>query len=106
MYSCVSLLLLAGKVHFRSDYDILGHDKASFPKIRFIRVGYVIVKDFCQVSISSDLYKTYIGHWYLIFFGMLYKIEIKPFLEIDFHFLKKVITRYNLIENRGRYNAQ
>ena len=63
MYSCVSLLLLAGnlsrehmiritivclvgKVHFRSDYDILGHDKASFPKIRLIRVGYVIVKDF------------------------------------------------------------
>ena len=105
MYSCVSLLLLAGnlsrehmiritivrlveKVHFRSDYDILGHDKASFPKSRFIRVGYVIVKDFCQVSISSDLYKIYIGHWYLIFFGMLYKIEIKPFLEIDFHFLK------------------
>ena len=100
MYSCVSLLLLAGnlsrehmiritivrlvgKVHFRSDYDILVHDKASFPKSRFIRVGYVIVKDFCQVSISSDL-----GHWYLIFFGMLYKIEIKPFLEIDFHFLK------------------
>ena len=72
MYSCVSLLLLAGnlsrehmiritivrlvgKVHFRSDYDILGHDKASFPKIRFIRVGYVIVKDFCQVSISFSL---------------------------------------------------
>ena len=72
MYSCVSLLLLAGnlsrehmiritivrlvgKVHFRSDYYILGHDKASFPKIRFIRVGYVIVKDFCQVSISFSL---------------------------------------------------
>ena len=72
MYSCVSLLLLAGnlsrehmiritivrlvgKVHFRSDYDILGHDKAFFPKIRFIRVGYVIVKDFCQVSISFSL---------------------------------------------------
>ena len=72
MYSCVSLLLLAGnlsrehmiritivrlvgKVHFRSDYDILGHDKASFPKIRFIQVGYVIVKDFCQVSISFSL---------------------------------------------------
>ena len=72
MYSCVSLLLLAGnlsrehmiritnvrlvgKVHFRSDYDILGHDKASFPKISFIRVGYVIVKDFCQVSISFSL---------------------------------------------------
>ena len=52
MYTCVSLLLLAGnlspehmiritivrlvgKVHFRSDYDILGHDKASFPKIRW-----------------------------------------------------------------------
>ena len=69
MYSCVSFLLLAGnlsrehmiritivrlvgRVHFRSDYDILGHDKASFPKIRFIRVGYVIVKDFCQVRIS------------------------------------------------------
>ena len=68
MYSCVSLLLLAGnlsrehmiritivrlvgKVHFRSDYDILGHDKASFPKIRFIRVGYVTVKDFCQAWI-------------------------------------------------------
>ena len=84
MYSCVSLLLLAGnlsrehmiritivrlvgKVHFRSDYDILGHDNsASFPKIRFIRVGYVIVKDFCQVSISFSL----------------------AFLEIDFHFLK------------------
>ena len=71
MYSCVSLLLLAGnlsrehmiritivrlvgKIQFRSDYDISGHDKASFPKIRFIRVGYVIVKDFCH------------------FFGMLY----------------------------------
>ena len=53
MYSCVSLVLLAGnlsrehmiritivrhvgKVHFQSDYDILGHDKASFPKIGFI----------------------------------------------------------------------
>ena len=72
MYSCVSLLLLAGnlsrehmiritivglvgKVHFQSDYDILGHDKASFPKIIFIRAGYVIVKDFCQVSISFSL---------------------------------------------------
>ena len=73
MVSCGSLLLLAGnlscehmiritivrlvgKVHFRSDYDILGHDKTSFPKIRFIRVGYVIVvKDFCQVSISFSL---------------------------------------------------
>ena len=72
MYSCVSLLLLAGnlslehmiritivrlvgKVHFRSDYDIMGHDKASFPKTIFIRVGYVIVKDFCQVSISFSL---------------------------------------------------
>ena len=72
MYSCVSLLLLAGnlscehmiritivrhvgKVHFRSDYDILGHDKASFPKIRFILVGYVIVKDLCPVSISFSL---------------------------------------------------
>ena len=30
-------------------------DKASFPKIRFIRVGYVIVNDFCQVSISFSL---------------------------------------------------
>ena len=71
MYSCVSLLLLTGnlsrehmiritivrlvgKVHFRSDYDILGHDKASFPIIRFIRVGYVIVKDFCQVSRAGE----------------------------------------------------
>ena len=42
-------------VHFRSDYDILGHDKASFPKIGFIWVGYVIVKDFCQVSILFSL---------------------------------------------------
>ena len=58
MYSCVSLLLLAGnlsrehmiritivrlvgKVHFRSDYDMLGHDKAFFPKIRFIITGGV-----------------------------------------------------------------
>ena len=72
MYSCVSLLLLAGnlsrehmirrtivrlvgKVHFRSDYDILGHDKASFPKIRFIRVGYVIVKDFFCSGIQFNL---------------------------------------------------
>ena len=64
MYSCVSLLLLAGnlsrehmiritivrlvgKVHFWSDYDILGHDKVSFPKIRFIRVGYVVVLKGC-----------------------------------------------------------
>ena len=47
----ITIVRLVGKVHFRSDYDILGHDKASFPKIRFIRVGYVIVKDFCQVSI-------------------------------------------------------
>ena len=70
MYSCVSLLLLAGnlsrehmiritivghvgKVHFRPEYDILGHDTASFPKIGFIWVGYVIVKDFCQVSILT-----------------------------------------------------
>ena len=92
MYSCVSLLLLAGnlsrehmiritivhlvgKVHFLSDYDILGHDKASFPKIRFIRVGYVIVKDFCLVSISSDLYKTYIGH--CISFSLACYIKLK-----------------------------
>ena len=87
MYSCVSLLLLAGNLSREHmiritivrlvgkvsdpiditgseeksilDYDILGHDKASFPKIRFIRVGYVIVKEF----LSSK---------YLIFFGMLY----------------------------------
>ena len=50
----ITIVRLVG-VHFRSDYDILGHDKASFPKIRFIRVGYVIVKDFCQVSISFSL---------------------------------------------------
>ena len=47
----ITIVRLVGKYHFRSDYDILGHDKASFPKIRFIGVGYVIVKDFCQVSI-------------------------------------------------------
>ena len=67
MHSCVRLLLLAGnssrehmiritivrhvgKVHFRFDYDIFGHDKASFPKIGFIFVEYAIVKDLCQVS--------------------------------------------------------
>ena len=70
MYSCVSLLLLAGNLSREhmiritivllvgkvwSDYDILEYDKASFPKIRFIWVGYVIVKDFCQVSISFSL---------------------------------------------------
>ena len=32
----ITIVRHVGKVHFQSDYDILGHDKASFPKIGFI----------------------------------------------------------------------
>ena len=68
MSTRITIVRHVGKVHFRSDYDILGHDKASFPKIGFIWVGCVIVKDFCQVSISFSLacyiklYQTILGN--------------------------------------------
>ena len=64
----ITIVRLVGKVHFRSDYDILGHDKASILKIRFIRVGYVIVKDFCQVSISFSL-----ACYIRVFFGPFWR---------------------------------
>ena len=48
----ITLVRHVGKVHFQSDYDISGHDKASFFSGNWIYMGgvlYVIVKDFCQV---------------------------------------------------------
>ena len=51
----ITIVRLVGKVHFRSDYDILGHDKASFRKIRFIRVG----RDVYLQGLASYLFHQY-----------------------------------------------